>query len=480
MQASGKRPSPVATIASETPEVSIAYRQHASDLIASLGTDARRGLSDEEARARLARYGSNELAAGKSVPAWRRFLSQFQGVLVILLLIATGISAALWVVERDAALPYEAIAILAVVLLNATMGYVQESRAEAAVAALRAMSAADASVVRGGERRSVPASQIVPGDIVLIEEGDTIPADGRLIESAALQTAEAALTGESLPTTKDTPRILEEVPLGDRDNMVFSGTIATYGHGKAVVTATGMRTEMGRIAGLLEATPDETTPLQRELDRTGKILGLVVVAIAVIMIVTIVVVEDVRGVSGLFDVLILGVALAVAAVPEGLPAVVTAVLSIGVQRMATRHAIVRHLAAVETLGSATVIASDKTGTLTKNEMTVRVVVTASGRVTFEGSGYAPQGAVHGDGRRPIDGPLRVELERALAAADRANNASLQEADGRWTVQGDPTEGALLVAARKAGLSSEEVRRVAPARRRGAVLLGAQADEHDAS
>ena len=442
------------TVASETPEPSIAYRLHASELIATLRTDERQGLGDEEARARLAQYGPNELAAHKPVPAWRRFLSQFQDVLVILLLIATGISAALWVLERDAALPYEAIAILAVVLLNATMGYVQESRAEAAVAALRAMSAPDATVIREGERRSVPASQVVPGDIILIEEGDTIPADARLIESAALQTAEAPLTGESLPVTKDIAAISEDVPLGDRDNMVYSGTAATYGHGKAVVTATGMDTEMGRIAGLLKATPDETTPLQRELDRTGKLLGLVVIAIAVIMIVTIVVVEDVRGVSALFDVLILGVALAVAAVPEGLPAVVTAVLSIGVQRMARRNAIVRHLAAVETLGSATVIASDKTGTLTKNEMTVRVVVTASGRATFDGSGYAPQGTVQADGGRPIDGSLRVELERALAAADRANNASIQQTDGRWTVQGDPTEGALLVAARKAGLSSE--------------------------
>jgi Ca2+-transporting ATPase len=340
------------------------------------------------------------------------------------------------------------------VLLNATMGHVQEARAEAAVAALRAMSSPDATVIREGERRSVPASQVVPGDIILIEEGDTIPADGRLIESAALQTAEAPLTGESLPITKDVAPISEDVPLGDRDNMVFSGTAATYGHGKAVVVATGMHTEMGRIAGLLKATPDETTPLQRELDRTGRLLGLVVIAIAVVMIVTIVVVGEVRGVSALFDVLILGVALAVAAVPEGLPAVVTAVLSIGVQRMARRNAIVRHLAAVETLGSATVIASDKTGTLTRNEMTVRVVVTASGRATFDGSGYAPQGTVRADGGRPIDGSLRVELERALAAADRANNASIGETDGRWTVQGDPTEAALLVAARKAGLSAE--------------------------
>ena len=236
--------------------------------------------------------------------------------------------------------------------------------------------------------------------------------------------------------------------------MVFSGTAATYGRGRAVVTATGMQTEMGRIAGMLKEAPDETTPLQKELDRVGKLLGIIVVVIAVVMIATILLVEDVRGFSAIFDVLILGVALAVAAVPEGLPAVVTAVLSLGVQRMAKRNAIVRHLAAVETLGSANVIASDKTGTLTKNEMTVRVVVTASGRVTFSGTGYAPEGDVSRDGGGAIDGALQFELVRALTVADRANNAVLQERDGRWTVQGDPTEGALIVAARKAGLEDE--------------------------
>ena len=440
--------------ASERPDSSTAYRRHIEDVVAQLGSDVRLGLQEADARSRLERYGRNELAAEKPVPPWRRFVAQFQDVLVILLLIATVISAGLWAYERDAALPYEALAIFAVVLLNATMGYIQESRAEAAVAALRAMSAADATVIRDGERRSVAAAEIVPGDIVLIEEGDTIPADGRLVESAALQTAEAALTGESLPVTKDPALIAEEVPLGDRHNFVFSGTAATYGHGKAVVTATGMQTEMGRIAGLLKETPDESTPLQRELDRTGKILGAVVIAIAVVMIVTIIVVEQVRTAAGLFDVLILGVALAVAAVPEGLPAVVTAVLSLGVQRMAKRHAIVRHLAAVETLGSASVIASDKTGTLTKNEMTVRVVATASGRVTFEGSGYAPSGDVRRDGGGLVEGALRVELECALAVGDRANNATIQEHDGRWTVQGDPTEAALLAAARKAGLDPE--------------------------
>ena len=326
-----------------------------------------------------------------------KFLAQFQDVLVILLLVATVISLGLWLYERESALPYEAIAIFTVVLLNAILGYIQEARAESAIAALRQMSAAHAHVIRDATRQSIPATEVVPGDLILIEEGDTIAADARLIKATALQTAEASLTGESLPASKDTATITEDVGVGDRDNMIFSGTAVTYGHGKAVVTATGMGTQMGLIAGMLTEAPAETTPLQKELARVGKLLGLVVIVIAVVMIATIILVEHVRGFTALFEVLILGVALAVAAVPEGLPAVVTAVLSLGVQRMAKRNAIVRHLAAVETLGSANVIASDKTGTLTKNEMTVRVVVTASGRVNFSGTGYTPEGDVHRDG-----------------------------------------------------------------------------------
>ena len=439
-----------------------AYQQPIDEVLAALGTDARRGLSEGEAQARLKRYGKNELTAEKPVPPWRKFLAHFQDVLVILLLIATLISAALWLHERESALPYEAIAIFAIVLLNAVMGYIQESRAEQAVAALRQMSAARANVIRDGARQSITATEVAPGDIILIEEGDTVPADARVIQSTALKTAEAALTGESLPVSKDTLPITEEVGLGDRYNMLFSGTAATYGRGKAVVIATGMQTQMGLIAGMLKETPTETTPLQKELARVGKLLGIIVVVIAVVMIATIILVEDVRGFSAIFDVLILGVALAVAAVPEGLPAVVTAVLSLGVQRMAKRNAIVRHLAAVETLGSANVIASDKTGTLTKNEMTVRAVITASGRVSLSGTGYSFEsevsqdggGAIADDKQGVIEGALRIELERALTVADRANNAVLQERDGQWTVQGDPTEGALVVAARKAGLGDE--------------------------
>jgi Ca2+-transporting ATPase len=259
-------------------------------------------------------------------------------VLVLLLLVATAISAALWFVERDSALPYEALAILAVVLLNAVMGFVQESRAASAVAALRKMAAARARVLRDGEPRDVAAAEVVPGDILLVEEGDTVPADARVFASTALQAAEGALTGESSPVTKEEDTVAGEAGLGDRDNMVFSGTAITYGRGRAVVVATGMDTEMGRVAGLLRDVPEAPTPLQVQLDRVGKVLGMVVVAIAVVMIATILLVEDVRGLAGLFDVLILGVALAVAAVPEGLPAIVTAVLSIGVGRMARRRA----------------------------------------------------------------------------------------------------------------------------------------------
>jgi Ca2+-transporting ATPase len=430
------------------------YRQTVDNVLAALETDARSGLSLRQARERLERYGRNELAREKPVPAWRKFLAQFTDTLVALLLVAALISAALWLYERDSAWPYEATAIFAIVLLNALMGYIQQSRAEQAVAALRQMSAAQAEVVRDGARQSIPAAELVPGDVILIEAGDTVPADARLIQSTALQTAEAALTGESLPVAKDLAASADEVGLGDRHNMIFSGTAATYGRGRAVVTATGMQTQMGRIAGLLQEAPDETTPLQKELDRVGKLLGTIVIVIAVAMIATILLVEDVHGFSAIFDVLILGVALAVAAVPEGLPAVVTAVLALGVQRMATRNAIVRHLAAVETLGSANVIASDKTGTLTRNEMTVRRVVTASGSVSLGGTGYAPEGEVRRDGNGALDGALRLEVMRALAAADRANNAVLQEHGGHWTVQGDPTEGALIVAARKAGLEDE--------------------------
>jgi Ca2+-transporting ATPase len=425
------------------------------DVLVGLGSNAHLGLSEVDAKARLSRYGTNRLVTERAPPAWRKFLAQFTDILVILLIGAGIISATLWFVERQSDQPYEAIAIFAIVLLNAIMGYVQQARAEKAVEALRRMTAPEATVIRDGKRGRTATHNLVPGDIIVIEEGDTIPADARLIETVSLQTAEASLTGESVAVSKAVGTIAADAALGDRRNMVFSGTAAAYGRGLAVVTATGMATEMGRIAGMLESAPEERTPLQEELDRVGRTLGKIVVAIAVIMIGTILLVGDVQGFSALFEVLILGVALAVAAVPEGLPAIVTAVLSIGVQRMAKRKAIVRRLAAVETLGSADVIASDKTGTLTRNEMSVRRIVTASGNVHLTGTGYSPTGEARTEVNAGAeDSALHSEVTRALTAADRANNAVLQHNENGWSVQGDPTEAALIVAARKVGLEEQ--------------------------
>ncbi len=340
-------------------------------------------------------------------------------------------------------------------LLNAVLGYAQEARAERAVAALGAMTAAQARVLRDGEPRPVPAREVVPGDILLLEEGNAVPADARLLGAVSLRTLEASLTGESLPVGKDAAPLDHAAALGDRRNMVLSGTAVSGGRGRAVVTATGMGTEIGRIAGLLGRTPAEETPLQRELGRTGRRLGALVLVIAGVMALTLVLVGGVRDLAALVDVLLLAVALAVAAVPEGLPAITSAVLALGTGRMARRRAVVRRLPAVETLGSASVIASDKTGTLTRNEMTVREVVTASGVTGVTGGGYAPEGELSA-GKGPLRlGPQWAEVERLLIGAALASNAALRE-EGRWTVQGDPTEGALIVAARKAGLSPGEL------------------------
>lgn len=428
------------------------HRLTVEEVFKALGSTAPLGLSDNEARRRLARYGRNELQAEQPRAAWLRFLDQFANILVALLIVAAVVSAGLWVHEPRSALPYEAIAIVVIVLLNAVLGYVQETRAQKAMAALRRMSAMRANVIRGGVPRKIAAAELVPGDIILIEEGSTIPADARLFQATALRLQEAALTGESLPVSKDTLPLTTETELGDRHNMVFSGTTVAYGHGRAVITATGLQTEIGCIADLLDRASEQTTPLQKELDRVGRMLAIIVIAMAAAMIGIILFVSEIRGLPDVFDALIFGVALAVAAVPEGLPAIVTAVLALGVQRMARRNAIIRKLAAVEALGSANVIASDKTGTLTKNEMTVRRIVTASGCTIFDGTGYAPDGDPQY--QPPNDDALQHESSRALRAAERANNAVLREADGRWTVHGDPTEGALIVAARKAGLTAE--------------------------
>jgi Ca2+-transporting ATPase len=432
------------------------YRVPVADLLAELDVAPDRGLAAAAVAERLARHGRNELPEPPPTPAWLRFLAQFRDPLTGLLIAATVISFIAWLLEGEEAVPFEALTILAIVLLNGVLGFVQENRAEQAVAALRALSSPHARVLRDGRQHEIESAELVPGDILVVEEGDTLPADARVVESIALRVAESALTGESTSVGKDSGVIEQEVGLADRSNMLFAGTAVSSGRGRAVVVATGPATEIGKIAGSLQEAEDDPTPLQQELDRVGKLLGIVVISIAVVMSATLIFVSGVRGLADLVDVLILGVSLAVAAVPEGLTAITTIVLSLGMQRMAGRNVIVRKLSAVETLGSTTVICSDKTGTLTKNEMTVRTVVTASGRADLTGIGYEPAGELVQDGAPVADAGLRDEVRKTLRAAHMVNNARLVEADSTWTVQGDPTEGALLVAARKAGLTEAEL------------------------
>ncbi|MGZ3642746.1 MAG: cation-translocating P-type ATPase [Ktedonobacteraceae bacterium] len=443
-------------ISSEALESRSAYRYPSETVVSALESDAIRGLTTVEAHARLQRYGGNVLPSAPPIPIWRRFLAQFWNPLTILLLVATIISFVVWWIERDSAFPYESVTIFAIVLLNGVLSYVQEHRAERAVSALQGMTAATARVLRDGDMQTIPTTEVVPGDILVIEEGDTIAADARMLEAIALRLAESALTGESSTVSKNSTPIDQEVGIGDQTNMVFSGTAAVAGRGRAIVTSTGAQTEIGRIAGSLQKTVEKETPLQRELDRIGKWLGIVVTLIAIAMSATILLVDRVGTLVELVDIMLLAVSLAVAAVPEGLTAITTIVLSLGMQRMAVRNVIVRKLSAVEALGSTTVICTDKTGTLTKNEMTVRAVVTASGRVDFTGVGYDPQGSVLAAGRPLDDSILLEELETALRAAYLVNNASLLSLHGKWTVQGDPTEGALLVAAHKVGLQEEDL------------------------
>ncbi|MGQ9925800.1 MAG: cation-translocating P-type ATPase [Chloroflexaceae bacterium] len=437
-------------------ELERAYQRPVAEALAMLEVDPARGLDPAEARARLERYGRNELPAVPPPPRWLRFLGQFRDPLTGLLLAATLISFVVWLIERADPLPFEALTILAIVLLNGVLGFVQESRAEQAVAALRAMAAPQARVLRDGRPQAIPAAEVVPGDILLIEEGDTVPADARLIESIALRVAEAVLTGESAGVSKDSAPIAAEVTIPDRHNMLFSGTAVASGRGRAVVTATGPHTEIGKIAGSLQQTESEPTPLQKELARVGRLLGGAVIAIAVVMSVTLILVSGARRLSDLVDVLILGISLAVAAVPEGLTAITTIVLSLGMQRMARRNVIVRTLSSVETLGSTTVICTDKTGTLTRNEMTVRAVVTPSGRLDLATEGAELEETLSIDGRPVTDPALREEVRKALRAAHMANNARLIEENGHLIVRGDPTEGALLVAARRVGLTDAEL------------------------
>jgi Ca2+-transporting ATPase len=402
------------------------------------------GLTQADADERLATYGPNELQSTGGVSAWAVLASQFKNVLILILLVATLLSA---VMGHGT----EAVAIAAIVLLAVLLGFVQEYRAERATEALRRMAAPTADVLRDGEECEIPARLVVPGDVILLRAGDRVPADARLIESVNLQIEEAALTGESVPVEKHIAALEDPgLMLGDRRNLAFAGTAATYGRGRAVVTSTGMNTEFGGIARMLQTVETGKTPLQKNLDRVGQSLAkatLVVVAI-------IVGVGLLRG-QPFIDMLIFGIALAVAAVPEALPAVVTISLAIGVQRMVRRHALMRRLPAVETLGCTSVICSDKTGTLTKDEMTVRSVFVAGEMLELSGAGYEPHGSFSRDGTT-VDPP--DALLRLLTAATLASDAHIvhDAADGRWRVKGDPTEGALVVAAAKAGLHQTEL------------------------
>jgi P-type Ca2+ transporter type 2C len=420
-------------------------------IAAALDVDPSSGLTHAEATDRLDRYGPNALEETPPEPTWRKVLAQFADPLVYLLLAAVAISLATWLLEGATGVPFEAIVIAVILVANAVLGYVQEARAEEAVAALQRMTAATATVLRDGVEQDVPAVEVVPGDVLVLAEGDAVGADGRLLEAASLSVAEAALTGESEPELKSTGLLPAAAALADRRNMVHRGTGVTRGRGRAIVTGTGMATEMGRIASLLERTQDEPTPLQREIARVGRVLGIGVVIIAVVVVGTILLTSDLREAADVVDVLLVGVSLAVAAVPEGLPAVMSVVLALGVQRMARRNAIVRKLASVETLGSASVICTDKTGTLTRNEMTIRRIVTRSGEVEVTGAGYRPEGAFRTPtGALGTDG-LSHEVNVVLAVGTLANDASIREEEGEWIAQGDPTEAAFVVAAAKAGL-----------------------------
>jgi potassium/sodium efflux P-type ATPase len=420
----------------------------ADDALAHFAVDPTTGLDSDEAARRFEADGANDIESAPRIPAWRRILAQFQDPLIYLLLVAIAISTAAWMVEGASGVPVDAIVIAAVILLNAVLGFVQENKAETAVAALKSMTAANSTVLRDGELKTVPASELVRGDILMLTEGDSVGADARLITASALRVSEASLTGESEADSKDPKTLSGDVPLGDRLNMVYKATAVVQGVGRAVVTATAMNTEVGGIAGMLERTKAESTPLQREMAGVSKLLGLSVIAIAVLVMLTIVVVDGVSSVAALITVLLLGVSLAVAAVPEGLPAILSVVLAIGVQSMARRNAVVKRLHSVETLGAATVIATDKTGTLTRNEMTIGRIITASGQIELTGIGYRPEGTAHLNGREISDPAVLHEARLVLVGGCLANNAQLSQDDGTWGIQGDPTEAAFLVAARK--------------------------------
>ena len=396
------------------------------------------GLTTEEARRRLERYGPNELEAMNRSSAWQTLASQFKNILIVILLAATLLSALL-------GHGLEAGVIAIIVLFAVLLGFLQEHRAEQALEALRQMAAPVGHVLRNGIETALPARELVPGDVVHLRAGDRVPADARVILAVNLAIDEAALTGESVPVEKISERLkAADLSLGDRRNLAYAGTLISRGRGQAVIVGTGMATEFGRISRLVQTVEAGRTPLQENLDRLGAMLGKA----ALVIVAAIVILGVWRG-SPLLDMFIFGIALAVAVVPEALPAVVTISLAIGVRRMVKRQALVRRLPVVETLGSTSTICSDKTGTLTRNEMTTRRLVTADGVFEIEGVGYDPVGEFRKDGVR-VSPPASVVSLLSAAVLSSDARVSLDE-HGRWRVEGDPTEGALVVAGEKAGL-----------------------------
>ncbi|HUL39473.1 MAG TPA: HAD-IC family P-type ATPase [Methanomassiliicoccales archaeon] len=423
------------------------YCQSPDEVLKELSSSPN-GLGPEEARARLSRYGFNELEVKRGISPLALFLSQFKSFIVLVLIVAAFISVAIAILNGTSEEYLDAAVILLIVLINAVLGFFQEYRAEKSLQALKELTSPIARVIRSGAELELPARELVPGDVIILSTGNKVPADGRLIEASNLKLNEAPLTGESLPVAKTVACVSEDADLMDRDNMVFSGCLVEYGRGKAVVTRTGMRTQLGRIAELIEAD-DTQTPLQMKLARLGKQLSvLVLITCTVVFLVGLL-----QGVAA-DRMFLTAVSLAVAAIPEGLPAIVTVSLALGVERMAKRNAIVRRLPAVETLGSATVICTDKTGTLTKGEMNIREIWLGK-RIQVTGEGYSPDGKLLLDNEE-IDVDSVPGLEMMLRAGALCNDAVLVEEGGAWTIKGDTTEGTLLVLARKAKLELESI------------------------
>ena len=409
---------------------------------------AEHGLSQAEVQKRLAEYGLNKLQKEKRVSPIKMFLKQFTDILIIILLIATALSIAVEAIV-------DAIIIIAIVLATAILGFVEEFRSEKAVEALEKMTAPTAIVLRDKKEVKVPASEIVPGDVILLFTGDRVPADARLIESVNLKVDEASLTGESSPVNKNVDACAEGLPLNDRRNMAFTGTVVVYGRGKAVATTTGMNTEFGKIARMVQMTKKEETPLEKRTQSIGKLIGILCVTICV----GVGAIGIVQGRS-IIDMLLWGVSLAVAAVPEALPAIVTGTLAVGMYRMAKVNTIVKKLPAVETLGCTSVICSDKTGTMTKGEMTVQRIYVDDEFVKVSGVGYEPEGEFSTEDTKVEP---KYELRTLLIAATLCNDAKLEKdtASEKWAIKGDPTEGALIVVAAKAGLWKEELEQEQP-------------------